>query len=78
MQVYVTVCTIVPAKGVAYLYYYEHPRRVQECVGDGSRCLICGWLGVVVVDTRYGVSQPVASRRLNAVCCCYSRLTTRQ
>jgi len=35
---------------------------------------------VGVVDTRYGVSQPVASRRLNAVwlSCCYSRRATRQ
>ena len=27
--------------------------RVQECVGDGSGRLICGWLSVV--DTLYGV-----------------------
>jgi len=40
-------------------------------------------VGVVdmgVVDTRYGVSQSVGSRRLNAgwLSCCYSRRTTRQ
>jgi len=35
---------------------------------------------VGVVHTRYGVSQPVASCRLNAgwLSCCYSRRATRQ
>jgi len=35
---------------------------------------------VGVVDTPYGVSQPVASRRLNAgwLSCCYSGPATRQ
>ena len=35
---------------------------------------------VGVVDTCYGVSQPVASRRLNAgwLGCCYSRRATKQ
>jgi len=36
------------------------------------------WLGVV--DTRYGVSQPLDRRRRNAgwFSCCYSRRATRQ
>ena len=35
---------------------------------------------VGVVDTRYGVSQPDVSRRLNAgwLSCCYIRRATRQ